>query len=144
MALKKVKLWKNKKSKAMLNIWTLKTRKWNTRSNEELFIDLTLSIYIYPLRVYSRNWPVRVKWTPFFSFRGPFSRNGYGVPPKGIWYLKRHGKGILVFNLLVQTVPWENERLLTLCRHFGTFWAFIWWNNDSNEEEKGNWDSKRL
>ena len=46
----------------------------------------------------------------------------------------------------------------TLCRHFGTFlaaekaWARInaesricvWWNNDSNEEEKGNWDSKRL
>ena len=45
-----------------------------------------------------------------------------------------------------------------LCCHFGTFWAtekawawitanyqtIVWWNNDSNEEEKGNWDSKRL
>ena len=46
----------------------------------------------------------------------------------------------------------------TLCRHFETFWAtekawaritaksrkFFWWNTDSNEEEKGNWYSKRL
>ena len=23
-------------------------------------------------RVYSRNWPVRVKWAPFCNFRGPF------------------------------------------------------------------------
>ena len=52
-------------------------------------------------------------------------------------------------NLLVQTVPWTRR---TLCRHFGTFWAtekawaritavsrmFVWLNNDSNEEEKGN------
>ena len=139
---KKLSCERIKKSKAMLNVWTLKTPKWNARSNEELFIDLTLSIYIYPFRVYSRNWPMRVKWTPFFSFRGPFFKK-WG-PPKGIWYLKRYGKGILVFNLLVQTVPWENERLLTLCRHFGRFWAFVWWNNGSNEEEKGNWDSKRL
>ena len=21
---------------------------------------------------------------------------------------------------------------------------FVWWDNDSNEEEKGNWDTKRL
>ena len=116
---KKLSCERIKKSKAMLNVWTRKTPKWNARSNEELFIDLTLSIYIYPFRVYSRNWPMRVKWTPFFSFRGPFFKK-WG-PPKGIWYLKRYGKGILVFNLLVQTVPWENERLLTLCRHFGTF-----------------------
>ena len=61
-------------------------------------------------------------------------------------------------SLLVQTVPWEKERSLTLCRHIGTFWAtekawaqitaesrmFVLWNNDSNEEEKGNRDSKRL
>ena len=39
---------------------------------------------------------------------GPFSRKG---APKR--YL----------NLLVQSVPCQNERLLTLCRHFGTFWA---------------------
>ena len=45
-----------------------------------------------------------------------------------------------------------------LCQHFGIFWAtekaqaqitaeswvLVWLNNDSNEEEKGNWDSKRL
>ena len=140
----------------MLNVWTRKTPKWNARSNEELFIDLTLSIYIYPFRVYSGNWPKRVKWTPFFSFRRPFFKK-WG-PPRGIWYLKRYGKGILVFNLLVQTVPWENDRLLTLCRHFATFWAtekawaripvesrmYVLWNNDSNEEEKGNLESKRL
>ena len=24
------------------------------------------------------------------------------------------------------------------------FRMFVWWNNDSKEEEKGNWDSKRL
>ena len=45
-----------------------------------------------------------------------------------------------------------------LCHHFETFWAnekaraqitaesgmFVWWNNDSNEEEKGNWDSNQI
>ena len=80
---------------------------------------------------------------PSVILGGPFSRKG--VPKR---YL----------NLLVQTVPWENEPLLKLCRHFGTFWAiekawaritaesrmFVWWNNDSNEEEKGKWESKRL
>ena len=78
---------------------------------------------------------------PFFRERG--SKNG---GPKR--YL----------NLLVQTVRWENEPLLTRCRHFGTFWAtekvwaritadfrmFVWWSNDSNEDEKGKWESKRL
>ena len=27
-------------------------------------------------RVYSRNWPVRVKWDPFCNFRGPFFEKG--------------------------------------------------------------------
>ena len=45
---KKLSCERIQKSKAMLNVWTLKTPKWNARSNEELFIDLTLSIYIYP------------------------------------------------------------------------------------------------
>ena len=80
---------------------------------------------------------------PSVILGGPFSRK---------WIPKRY------LNLLVQTVPWENEPLLTRCRHFGTLWAnekawaritaesrmFVWWNNDSNEEEKGKWESNRL
>ena len=65
----------------------------------------------------------------------PFSKKG---SPKKVFYMVRTRQ--------------------TLCRHFGTFlttekvWAritsesrmFVWWNNDSNKGEKGNWDSKRL
>ena len=43
---------------------------------------------------------MKVKWPPFCNFRGPFFKKG--GPPKG--YL----------NLLVQSVPWENEHLLKL------------------------------
>ena len=56
---------------------------------------------------------MRVKWAPFCNFRGPFFKKG--GPRKG--FPKKY------LNLLVQTVPWENEPLLTRCRHFGTFWA---------------------
>ena len=73
-----------------------------------------LSICIYMFRVYSRNWPMRVKWALFGNFGGgPFLRKG--VLERG--FHRRY------LNLLVQTVPWENEHLLTFCRHFGTFWA---------------------
>ena len=62
---------------------------------------------------------------------GPFSRKGL------------QEKGSPNRYLFVQTVPWENERLLTICLHFRTFWAtenawapitaecrmFVWWNN---------------
>ena len=34
-------------------------------------------------RVYSRNWPIRVKWAPFCNFRRLFFKKG--GPPKGIW-----------------------------------------------------------
>ena len=50
---------------------------------------------------------------PSVILGGPFFKNG--GPRKGV--PKRY------LNLLVQTVPWENEPLLTRCRHFGTFWA---------------------
>ena len=33
--------------------------------------------------VYSRNWPIRVKWAPFCNFRGSFFKKG--GPPKGLW-----------------------------------------------------------
>ena len=93
-----------------------------------------------PCRVYSRNWPMRVKSAPFCNFCEPFFKKGV----QERWPPKRY------LNLWVQTVPWENEPLLTLCRHFGTFWAtekawaritaesrmFVWWNNDSNEKRK--------
>ena len=41
-------------------------------------------------RVYSRNWPMRVKWAPFCNFRGPsFKKRGprKGVPQKVLWTL---------------------------------------------------------
>ena len=43
---------------------------------------------------------------------GHFSREGLQEKGSSKRYL-----------ILVQTVPWENERLFTLCSHFGTFWA---------------------
>ena len=74
---------------------------------------------------------------PFVILGGPFSKKG--VQER----IKRYS-------------TWVG--LAGRCRHFGTFlatenawariiaesWMFVWWNNDSNEEEKGNWDSKGL
>ena len=81
---------------------------------------------------------MRVKWAPFCNFREPFFKKGGPRKDKKVFYMGRTRR--------------------TLCRHFGTFlatenawariiaesWMFVWWNNDSNEEEKGNWDSKGL
>ena len=99
-------------------------------------------------RVYSRNWPMRVKWAPFLSFEGPFSRNG---AKKGGCKYKKTECFLRLLTFYMGHACWM------LCRHFGTFWATekawakitahprcVWWNNDSNEEEKSNWDSKRL
>ena len=35
-----------------------------------------LSICIYVFRVYSRNWPMRVKWALFGNFGGAFCKKG--------------------------------------------------------------------
>ena len=35
-----------------------------------------LSICINTFRVYSRNWPMRVKWAVFCNFRGTFFKKG--------------------------------------------------------------------
>ena len=34
-------------------------------------------------RVYSRNWPMRVKWAPFCNFRGPFFKKKKGYKKGG-------------------------------------------------------------
>ena len=43
---------------------------------------LSICIYIYMSRVFSRNGPMRVKWAPFCNFRGAFFKKG--GPRKGI------------------------------------------------------------
>ena len=42
-----------------------------------------LSICIYTFRVYSRNWPMRVKWALFGNFGGAFFKKGGST--KDIW-----------------------------------------------------------
>ena len=73
----------------------------------------------------------------------PFSRKG--IPKK-------------VFEFIGTDCSVRKRTLIDALPHFGTFWAtenawaritaesrmFVWWNNDSKEEEKGNWDSKRI
>ena len=89
---------------------------------------------------------------PSVILGSPFSRNG--VQERGTKSKKK--KKTECFLRLVTFYMGQTCR--TLCRHFGIFWAtekawtritaesrmFVWWNNDSNEEEKGKWDSKRL
>ena len=89
---------------------------------------------------------------PSVILGSPFSRNG--VQERGNESKKK--KKTECFLRLVTFYMGQTCR--TLCRHFGIFWAtekawtritaesrmFVWWNNDSNEEEKGKWDSKRL
>ena len=68
---------------------------------------------------------------PSVILGGPFLRKG----------VQERGSHKRYLNLLVQTLPWENEHLFMFCRHFGTFWAtektraqmtaesrmFVWW-----------------
>ena len=121
--------------------------------------------------LFFRNWPMRVKWAPFLpagTWQAPWKSNldKEGPPIEIINKLTFFDKlGCLAPNpkklsaLVFETLTFYMGRTRRMtCRHFGTFWAtekasaritaesrmFVWWNNDSNEEEKGNWDSKRL
>ena len=71
---------------------------------------------------------MRVKWAPFCNLGGPFSRKGVQETGglKGIW--------IGTF--------WATEK--AWARITAEYRMFFWWNSESDEEEKGNWDSKRL
>ena len=91
--------------------------------------------------------------TGFILEVGQLGSNGFKGPRKGHQIQKKKTE---CFLRLVTFYMGQTCR--TLCRHFGIFWAtekawtritaesrmFVWWNNDSNEEEKGKWDSKRL
>ena len=66
-------------------------------------------------RVYSRNWPMRVKWAPFCNFRGPFFKKKRGTR-KGA-----PNPNTQCFLRLLTFYMGRTRR--TLCRHFGTFWA---------------------
>ena len=43
-------------------------------------VRITALYLVVTLRVYCRNWPMRVKWAAFCNFRGPFFEKG--GPPK--------------------------------------------------------------
>ena len=43
---------------------------------------VTVQVPAVQSRVYSGNWPMRVKWAPFCNYGGPFSKKE--SPPKGI------------------------------------------------------------
>ena len=68
-------------------------------------------------RVYSRNWPMRVKWAPFCNFRGAFFKNKSGTR-KGAPNPNTLHECFL--RLLTFYMGWTRRML---CRHFGTFWA---------------------
>ena len=98
-----------------------------------------VGVYIRKPFWFRLNWGP--KWAPFCNFRGPFFKKG--GPQK-------------VFELIGTDCSMRKRTFIV--GHFGTLWAtkkawaritaesrmFVWWNNDSNEEEKSNWDSKRL
>ena len=118
------------------------------------------SLSIFPLKqspnVEITSWTLIISklhwvWKAIFSgFILEIGQWGSNEPPSVILWghfsregLQEKGSSKRYLNLLVQTVPWENERLFTLCSHFGTFWAtkkawapitaecrmFVWWNN---------------
>ena len=79
---------------------------------------------------------MRVKWPPSVILGSPFSRKGF--PQK-------------VFELIgTDELAARFAAILEQSGQLKKAWAlitaesrmFVWWNN--NEEEKGNWDSKRL
>ena len=104
------------------------------------------------------SWPISSQRNaPFAEFILEIGQWGSNGPPSVILgdpFSKKGGPR----KELSQKVFYMGRTRRTLCRHFGTFlanekaWAritaesrmFVCWNNDSNEEEKGNWDSKRL
>ena len=49
------------------------------KEEEEIVSSTTYSLLH---RVYSRNWPMGVKWAPFCNFRGPYFKKG--GPRKGV------------------------------------------------------------
>ena len=117
--------------------------------------------WIYRLIWCNVTWVISDHWSwsrssqrnaPFVEFTLEIGQWGSNGPPSVILGRPFSKKGVS------QKVFYMGRPRQTLCRHFGTFlttektWAritsesrmFVWWNNDSNEEEKGNWDSKRL
>ena len=92
---------------------------------------LSICIYIYMSRVFLEIGQWGSSGPPSVILGGPFLRKG----------VQERGSHKRYLNLLVQTLPWENEHLFMFCRHFGTFCAtektraqmtaesrmFVWW-----------------
>ena len=81
-----------KANKCLNDLRTLRKEQYSEAEIDHLFKFLVLPNFIYGLPAWSfwtwyqyqglffRNWPIRVKWAPFFNFRGPFFKTG--VPQK--------------------------------------------------------------
>ena len=85
-----------KANKCLNDLRTLTKEQYSKAEIDHLFKFLVLPNFIYGLPAWSfwtwyqyqgsffRNWPMRVKWTPFFNFRGPFFKTGV---PQNIFQL---------------------------------------------------------
>ena len=103
-------------------------------------------------RVYSRNWPMRVKWAPFCNFRGAFfKKKRYkkgGTKSKYTSWVLFETFDILHGSDSSDALP-PFRNILSNWESLGSNYTaesrmFVWWNDDSKEEEKGNCYSKRL
>ena len=81
-------------------------------------------------RFYARNWPMRVKWAPFYNCRGPFFKKG-GLP-KGIWtywYRLFHEKRNVYghFTAILEHSGQLKKPGLKLLQNPR---CFVWWKNE--------------